>query len=230
MIMRMNEKGPEFQNKGTNERNDAARKIRNARTIERTGDPYKINRTGWQYIKELGGVQHLFDYVKTLKSQTVLDIGAGTTQASSDLQESSLGFGLHFEATVLRNRPEIEKNLGKEHVHITSAEVLRGIPDASVGCVIAVFSVGYSDAPGLVAESIDRVLVPGGAVKITGYKSIFSQFYDQFERRGYDVDSGEVWGEYKAILALKPGNESEVTAEQLLRSDEQSILPQRDEL
>lgn len=230
MIMRMNEKGPEFRNKGTNERNDAARKIRSARTAEREGDPYNINRTGWRYLQQLAGAQHLFDYVKSLKSQTVLDIGAGTTLASSELQQSQLGHDLHFEATVLRNRPEIENNLGEERVHITSAEVLRGVPDESVGCVIAVFSVDYSDAPGLVAGSIDRVLVAGGAVKISGYSRIFPQFYDQFERRAYDIDSDEVWGEYRVILAIKPGNTSGISAKELLKLDKESLLSQRDDL
>jgi len=212
--------------KGSKERIAAARQLRNARAREREQFAYTVDRTGADYIQELGGVRHLFSYVKTLGNPKVLDIGAGTTRGVSELAQSALSEGLDFEATVLRNRLGVKENLGEEQTHITSAETLRGIPDLSVACVIAVYSTSYSDAPNLVIESIDRVLVPGGAVKMGGYEKIFNQFIHLLQARGYDVDDREKWGEFRVLLAIKPGGASTVTAAELIKADEESFEEQ----
>src|SRR3989344_1408929 len=135
-----------------NKRNEAAYQIRRARWREREGRPYNIDRSGFQYVKVRAGVKELFAYIKTLPSKTVLDIGAGTTHGITDISHSSFGTDIDFEATVLSSVPQIEEHLGREKTHITSAEVLRGIPGNSIGCVLSVFSLTYSHAPELVIE------------------------------------------------------------------------------
>jgi ubiquinone/menaquinone biosynthesis C-methylase UbiE len=202
-------------------RSEVAKAITRARTQERIGSPYKINRAGWEYAHQLAGLEHLFSYVRNLPSKTVLDIGSGTTEGVHDISQNAIAEGLHFEATVLRPRSEIAENLGLKDTHITSGEVLRGIPDASIGCIIALHSLRYSAAPELAAKSIHRVLVPGGVLKAAKLEHAFSKIYDTLETLGYDINVYEIWGGTSVLLAIKPGNISGMTAAQLLQLDKE---------
>jgi len=215
-----------------NTRKQAAQQIRNARLKERTvHDYYNLNRTGPQYIKDLGGVKNFFSYVKGLSSNRVLDIGAGTTHGIRDLSLSpSLNAGAQFEATVLRPNLDIEMYLGEEHTHITSAEELRGIPDASMGGVLSVYSLTYSVAPELVVKSIDRVLVPGGAVKISSGDATIWQLHEHLKQIGYDVADEQAWGTDMVVLGIKPGGANAVHAKELLKADWETWQTQVNEL
>lgn len=200
-------------------RDAAAAKIRQARTKERTGTPYNVDRPGWQYVGELAGVENLFAYVRNLPSKIILDIGAGTTSAIAEIADNEMAKGLQFKATVLRSRAEITNNLGSENIHITSAEMLRGIADTSVGAIIAVHSLRYSAAPELAAKSIDRVLVPGGVFKGAKLKDSFGPILDTLSALGYDIAEHEKWGGADIMLAIKPGNTSGNAAEEILKAD-----------
>ncbi|MBI2030508.1 methyltransferase domain-containing protein [Candidatus Kaiserbacteria bacterium] len=207
-------------------RDQVAAKVRRLRVGERETVPdrepfYTINRDKEKYLEKLMGYVAFLDYVKTLPSNIVLDIGAGTTRAISEIAKSKAGAGLDFKATALNRNPDIEKNLGFENVHVTSVETLRGVADQSIGGVTAVFSLPYVVDPALAVKSIDRVLVPGGVVKawlpstesndekriIKGntYRS-YHEFEAEFKKLGYDCEYLERDGLIlEVFLAIKPG-------------------------
>ncbi|MBM3261092.1 class I SAM-dependent methyltransferase [Candidatus Kaiserbacteria bacterium] len=208
------------------ERDQVAAKVRRLRAGERGAvsdqEPfYTINRDKEKYLEKLLGYVAFLDYVKTLSSTVVLDVGAGTTRAISEIAKSKAGAGLDFKATVLNRNPAIEENLGFENVHVTSVETLRGIADQSIGGIIAVFSLPYVVSPALAVTSIDRVLVPGGVIKAwlpsedstdrkrvekgTTYRS-YKEFETEFKKLGYDCEYLERDGlELEVFLAIKPG-------------------------
>ncbi len=231
--------GPSHLPKGDPRREKIAEQIRLARRRDRdrlTG--YVIGRSGVNYVFELEGVKGLFDYVRTLSSNVVLDIGAGHTRGAHELANSPLGENLTFEATVLSRLSGIDTNLGRESVRSTSAEMLRGIDTNSVGCVIAVYSIAYSAAPEVVIASIDRVLVPGGVLKakfhqknVPQYVADSPKYVDEFHlaaaNLGYEVALQQS-SEESVLLAIKPnpGVSPHVTARQLLRMDAETAESQ----
>lgn len=210
-----------------------ARQIWRARSAERGGE-YRTGRPGFAYIDELDGIQNLFAYVKKLPVKKVIDVGAGTTSGIAEISKSTMAEGLDFGATVLRMRPEIEENLGTKRTHVTSVEALRGIPDGSVACVIAVYSIAYSAAPEIAVRSVDRVLVPGGVFKgVFGTKFSRSRyglaedayFRGQLQDLRYDIavrrrETSNI------LLAIKPGGSIPVSAKELLELDTNSARGQ----
>lgn len=220
--------------KGHAERNKVARNLRDLRSVD--SFTYETGRDGIQYVRELQGVQSLFQYVKALNSSDrILDIGAGGTRGIRDLAKSPLGEGLSFEATVL-TAPEVsEWTLEKDKIHITSAELLKGIEDESVGGALGALSVAYSEVPAFAVRGINRVLVPGGVFKgsfpsengvhSAGLKR-FHTFQAEFEALGYNTAfleniNGDVF------LAIKPGGpNSEIDATTLLQMDSKSTVSQ----
>ena len=233
--------------KGDARRNEIAWQVKNARRRERgVLTTYQLDRSGFNYVHALEGLESLFQYVRSLSSNMVLDIGAGTTKGARDLSKCSFGQGLRFEATVLNNTAIVQANLGRKHTHVVPAETLRGIADSSVGCAIAVLSIGYSTAPSLVVESCDRVLAPGGVLKATFLPQtdtgllVFSsnemqpidKFCNELRKRGYDVATKPKRGEflYDILLAIKSGNPSAPTAESLLEADAKSFVQQAEDI
>ena len=227
--------------KGSDERNAAAKKITELRKLERdTETPlYTNTRGGAWYIEDFKGVQHLFDYVRTLPSRIVVDVGAGVLNGVSDLANSRFGKSLTFEATILARPKNMKNPPDKVRIHRTSVETLRGIKDASVGCIIGDSSIAYSE-PSLAVQSIDRVLVPGGVLKATfakkGSKSKAVEmgmkesgvFAEKLRALHYVVkEEPELYGR-SIILAIKPGGDGAITAEELFRKDASSELTQID--
>ncbi len=225
--------------KNTTERNAAAKAVRRLRTEEMSlgANAYNIRRTADRYLRELCGLKHMFDYVRTLSSKSVLDIGAGSTKAARQLSELGMARELSFEATTLSRSSKISDhfhidsikklvsdNLGWDKTRITTAEVLRGIPNASKGAVLAVYSLPYSAAPELAVKNIDRVLVQGGVFKglfpNDNKMDQFSLFVDAFKLHGYDTHNAEIHLGYQVILAIKPGKPDAPSAEKLFALDE----------
>lgn len=213
-------------------RNAIAQQIREARKTDRSA-LHLTDRVGWEYVEQLKGVQHMFEYVRGLSSHRVLDVGAGDTKGTHDLSRSPFGAGLEFEAVVLTNRSVIEEHLGRDRTHNTSVEMLRGIEDSSIGCVIAVFSLAYSAQPSLAIEGIDRVLVPGGVLKARFLKKdtprsesspqFALEFREALAKLGYDVAIDNT-REVRVLLAIKPGKQSSavMTAAKLMKADDDS--------
>lgn len=211
-----------------------SRQMRRLRLAEQRGSEYRTSRGGFAYVDELDGIQGLFAYIKKLPAKKVVDVGAGTTTGIAEIAESAMAKGLEFEATVLRVTPEIEKNLGTEHTHVTSVERLRGIQSESIACVVSVYSVAYSAASEIAVRSIDRVLVPGGVFKGV-FGTLFSRsrygladdahFRGAFQDLGYDVAIRKR-EESTVLLAIKPGGMIQTLAKDLLKSDSASCNEQ----
>lgn len=239
--------------KNTPQRNEVAKAARVWREQEQKHgvDTYVMRRSGADYMSCLRGIRHLFDYVRTLEAKAVLDIGAGSTKGIHQIAKHRFGKDLQFEATTLsRSTKEsrfggngtvadlVKQNLGWDKTHITTMEVLRGIPDASKGAILAVYSLPYSKSPDMAVASIDRVLVPGGAFKgyfperdeshmeAFGYK----QFKQRFENRGYSVHAEDMQDGYVVVLAIKPGRANSPSAKQLSDLDQRDWEDQRDDL
>ena len=120
--------------------------------------------------------------------------------------------------------------IGRENRYITSTEVLRGIDDETIGCVLALHSITYSVAPSLAIKSIDRVLIPGGVFK--GFFTVKTptiqngspaiDFINEFKKLGYDIEVVQLHEDQKhvAISAIKPGGlDNKITADELFFID-----------
>jgi len=214
------------------ERDRIVKQIRWARGIEEDRH-IVLERTLVGYIGNLRGLKHLLEYLRqqtsNLKSNTILDVGAGLTIAISELERLPLGKGFNFLATVLKGHPEIEVHLGMERVHITSVERLRGVRNKSIACVLGVFSIAYSASPRLAIQQIDRVLVPGGILKASFQHSEFveeehkirthHEFTSTLKELGYDVAIIEnTDDEAEIVLAIKPGLNG-ISAKELINQD-----------
>lgn len=228
-----------------------AEQIRTAREMEKLflssykrkdESMYETYRTGDQYIAYLGGLEHLFKYVRTLPSQKVLDIGAGKGKALPFLAKSRIGEGLIFEGTALLSSSKTDAKL-----YLTSAEVLRGVASNSYGAVLALISLSYVKTPEFAAEQIDRVLVPGGIIKFTfplediHHKNRAGEVVNQaagqkyaelFRKRGYDVATIGMDDTARLVVGIKPGGDgsSFTWAKKLMDRDLQTRLEQLENL
>lgn len=216
-------------------RAQVAEQIYANRRIDRAG-LMTTSRTGDEYIHFLGGLQATADYARGLSGKKWLDIGAGTTQGVNELSKTSLAEGLQVEATVLHRGTEVEQYLGRAKTHITPAETLRQIPDASVSLVTALNSVAYSVAPRMTVSSIDRVLEEGGVFQGTfqdpkkAHILVDMHSYDEFKRvfdeRGYDtavaINPDLESGVY-ILIAVKKGGA--ISATELLKKNLETLPP-----
>lgn len=226
-------------------RTAVAKQVKLARNLERSGG-YNYFRSDLDYKRNLEGVFCLFNYLKCLKgSATVLDIGAGRAEGVDSLAQT-YGIGLTFQATGLIKRKNVNPNMSRDY-RITSAEVLRGIPDNSIAGVMSVYSVTYSHAPDMVMKRINDILIPGGVFKgcffrpddkKTEYADLYRRTHfntaDPFKtaliRLGFKetdiavVDNGRC----ELLLAIKPGGPVGISAQQLLEVDrERSTIQQK---
>jgi SAM-dependent methyltransferase len=224
-------------------RDKVATQIRKLRSGEyeniHGGEFYERGRSLSKYKEELRGINSSLTYANDLAEKdlghVVLDIGAGTTRAVSEIRDSYKGIfpKLTFQSTTLVADKKIAEYIGLENNHITSGESLRGIEDNSVALAISVYSLTYSKSPQMVAESLNRVLCPGGIAKIAflygGSKfarvSSIKSFRKEFLRVGLEVCSFQ---EDSGILVVRKTNNNlnwiEVQSLQdLILEDEQSI-------
>lgn len=211
-----------------------ADQLRRVVETEKTGG-YCTQRGSQDYVRALRGVRHTFAQVMGLGSRMVLDIGTGSAKALKQFQRVHEYRNLDFKATGLTLHPDVDENIGIENFVLTSAEVLRAIPDNSVGAAISVFSVTYSAAPEYVVDSIDRVLVEGGIFKaaLRPTKKRFRQrkirgmtilremdavngstYKQLFDDMGYDAHLAHA-RDRDVLLAIKPGNPTSPSAKML---------------
>lgn len=184
------------------------------------------------YLEKFEGLSELFAYVRdNTESRSIVDIGAGRRAVGvNQLAANELGQGLSFSATGVVGPDEGYKGVP---FLVASGENLEGIPDASVGGVLGMYSITYTYAPETVVREIDRILVPGGVVKTRlirrdeisrGHVGLYIATPDHYlphlKSRGFDCalnDEGNI------ILAIKSGNRSGADAAELLRRDKQMI-------
>jgi len=230
------------------QRNQAAQQIRDVRNDEKTNThEYRKDKDANEIIWRLGGVSRLFDYIRSLPTKKILDIGAGTGRGIKEISKLAIGHQLQFEITNLIRDNQASKAFPSKHIHITGAETLRGLKDGDFGGVLAVNSIAYSAYPSLAIKSIDRIIAPGGVFKGTFHhagknsrygKLIFKDptiFARQLEQLGYDTAIKQI--EFPGIrtiagrvsvpetlcnsilLAIKEGNRSGISAGELLEND-----------
>lgn len=173
------------------------------------------DRSGERYIRYLTGLSHLFDYVRRLPKRSILDIGAGTTRGIREVSELAAARDLEFSATVLSPVKAVHRGMGKVRVHTTPGEILRGIRDESVGSALSVHGISYSAVPRFAVRSVDRVLVPGGVIKMI---DPFLEFATHFHELGYDTAITNN-GFTPVLLGIKPDSQKTVTAQSLAEAD-----------
>jgi ubiquinone/menaquinone biosynthesis C-methylase UbiE len=224
-------------------RDRVAKQLRKLRSGEYNnihgGEFYERNRSFSEYKKELLGINSSLTYANDLAEKDlghiVLDIGAGTTRAVSEIRDSYKGIfpKLTFQSTTLVADKKITEYIGLENNHITSGEFLRGVKDNSVALAISVYSLTYSKSPEMIAESLKRVLCPGGIAKIAflygdgkfARISSIKSFRKEFIRVGLEVCSFQ---EDSGILLVRKINTNLNSTEMqslqgLLIEDEKSI-------
>ncbi len=153
-------------------RKDAAKAIRSQREVDRRrGENFTYdlmrNQGVMEYLVQLRGLKHFLNYARLLsENPKILDVGAGVTRAFADLSKiKEWTEGLDLKATSLHMDKDVNKFLGKENVTLTSVEQMRRIKDGELAGIISVHGIGFTKAPKLAAESVNRVLMPGGAIK-----------------------------------------------------------------
>jgi len=221
-----------------NARDAAAAQLTSARKYEQSTPPsqrYPMDRPAKNYLMQLMGLQHFFNYVGNLSAPVMVDVGSGTTRGMADFKRSQLWPQVRFQATVLSYQPEIATLLGWKDTHITSAEVMRPYGPETVGGFLGLFSLFYSQAPDLVAQTLWKLLIPGGVVK-TLMKSDATKdlskllpnqvFIAAFHRAGFVVAPPRLnTGEHPVIMAMKPSvdmseSSANETLQNLLSADE----------
>jgi SAM-dependent methyltransferase len=202
------------------ERISIGRNLTHFRNKEKEWDIAWLNRGHEAYNKTFQGLELFFNEVRKLPSKSILDIGAGTLRAVSEFQKENQD--LKFYATVLsghtlKRQPNYYKDLDKfGRLKISPSETLRGIETHSIGGIISVHGIAYSNSPAESVRSIDRVLIPGGILASTfiGSKSRkvndagffiynINDFLKEFNQLDYDTfmpsDKGHL------LFAVKPG-------------------------
>lgn len=213
-------------------RSDVAEKIRRVRNFDEIGRLfYFTDRSSREYFANLEHLDLFLEYINiNCQTKSVLDIGAGSTKAISQIAQMDRWKDLRFEATVLSMTPykkSVNPKLDSSKIHITSTEVFRGIPSESFGGAIGYSSVNYSAAPELAARSIDRILIPGGI-----FKGLFlpddyyidecelgqkkrGPFERVFKELGYDTAINDNFGG-DLLLAKKKGANAHIKAADLI--------------
>ncbi len=150
---------------------ELARDLRHDRLVEHgvKQDPFqnqKRDRFGWMYIDNLRGLHGTLSYARGLSSDTVVDLGAGSSRAISEIAKSGLGDGLRFMGTGLVSDLQVGGNIGLSNYRITPAEIMRGFDPESVAGIISVYGpFEYSKHLELVLQKADEILVPRGVIK-----------------------------------------------------------------
>lgn len=225
------------------QRRNLSNQLRSARHLQRhkfvvidrpmSGDEEVDNRVDnpGGYIDTFLGLTHFFNAARIAsQNPVVLDIGAGTTRAITQISKSPLGEGISFVATSVAfdKRVNSEDGIGAENFRVTSAEKLRGIENNSIAAVLAMASLAYSDFPSQSIKRINEVLVDGGLIKATfnnrnNNKKFNMHTHDAFSnallKLGYDVAVKKIPSGMDILVAVKPGKSTSIKARELLNSD-----------
>jgi SAM-dependent methyltransferase len=209
-------------------------------SLETRDDPYTLSRGAESYIRELQGVDYFFDYVSTVQRgiADMLEIGIGKGIAAREFMEEGIMRNIRLSATGLIDYP---RELGRSGLHrfaLTDAEDLGMLPEQMFAGVIGVYSIAYSEHPEIAMQEVDRVLMPGGAVKFKfpphtthvgrGTSVVFKN-HEMFSRQAMDLGYSVALDGAAAptvLLAIKPGMRQGMTASRLLELDRQNMQTQ----
>jgi hypothetical protein len=210
-------------------------KIERIISLERTNPLFIQDSSLARYVHAARGLGYFLNRINTSNvPSVVLDIGTGTGNALAQLAQEPNCDGISFIGTTL-TESTVSKASQTVPIFVTPAEELRGILDKSVGGIISIAGIGFSDHPHLVAENMDRVLADGGLIKATfrkkgsygwrwnhrynqwGYNS-HDGFSQALYEKGYDVAILETPDD-DVMLATKPDGQTKVDAWTLLAID-----------
>ncbi len=220
-----------------------AKNVVDMRKSERKG--YVINHRGAaEYIDILLGLQHFFEYVKGNallgRPNLVVDLGAGNTNAVSQLAKMSYCQGLDFEATGLTPPKNINQYLGASKLHLTTFEALSGFKPESLGGAISVYGEGYATNPERAMEKLNEKLAPGGVFKanfqhpkkVNPYLTFFT--HDRFSKRlellGYDISVVDSAPQHESQILLAIKKPSTTSASFLIEQDRTDFMKRINEL
>lgn len=190
---------------------------------------YNIDSSLCDYEEVFEGIAGFLHYVRLYPSaKTIIDVGAGSARAVNELADLEEASGLRFLATGLLAETNEYTDVGAVPYRVTEAEHLEGIDDASAGGILANYSITYTNNPASVARAIDRILVPGGILKTSLHDmshfplsrmhrvhvQTSSDYKPLFEAQGFDVATNR-----HLLYAIKPGLQTDISAEQLLQLD-----------
>ena len=201
---------PDFYRETPVERAEILENLRKTIKIEKKGR-YITYRGKERYLSEFGGLEGMLRYVESLgENMKVVDVGVGKGIAWSELSEE-YEKKLEFMATNLVYDQHLVDLFGKR-VKFTPAEFMKGFENESVGGIVAMKSIAYSEDPELVATRLDEILVPGGIIKarFSSTENVrkvpdFRPYYRltrQLLNLGYDV---AISSDEMIVLAIKPG-------------------------
>lgn len=196
---------------------------------------YTIDRNSRGYIGNLFGLSATFGYVRSLSSQTIVDIGAGTTRGIHEISQLPSAQGLEFQATVLTPERVSHNALPSNKIHVTSVEALDGFQDESVGAFLGVDSIGYSASPRIAVKRINEALVKGGVLKASFSRNVpnmsgYLEFGKELKGLGYDMyGMMETHMFSETLLAIKPGGAKAVKAKDISTKDAYGSSDQHDE-
>lgn len=209
------------------ERRHIAGEIFYARDKEKSAlRTYNVFRGAAEYVRNLCGLQAFFDNVP--EGRPILDVGAGRGYAAEEFADVAFSHERRFIGTALRFNRSLVNAFGEGNFHITSAEVLRGVEDESIGGILGVYSApAYSVNHAQVARRFNEVLVPGGIIKVSLFLTSPSRtnFMHELNDLGYDVMAQRV-DKRIIVVAIKPGGEKKISALQLLTKDNQTRTSQ----
>lgn len=166
-------------------RQELAKSIRKIRRSERFYEEerfaYKRNRSLTRYLYYLQGLGATLNYIRRLPSPCLVDLGSGTGRAIKELSTAEIGRDL----TIIGTGIAWHKYIEYPHYRITPAECMRGFKPSSVGGFISVFGpTHYSYYLKVVLDNLDRVLIPGGVMKLVMMEhSSFSRNNAEFTTR-----------------------------------------------
>jgi len=154
-------------------RNAIARNVRSLRRFERkhvlhTDYNEKRSRPLSEYGLYLAGLEGTLAYVNRLPIRRMVDVGAGTGRAFLKLSRTPKYRRIAFEGVGIVQEPGIV--LPK--YHITSAQVMRGFQEKSVGAVLSVFGPTHYCPIPPVMDKLHALLIPGGLIKLVVMKYV----------------------------------------------------------
>lgn len=221
----------------------AYKRVQSIRELERNNPDFVRDSTAKDYLRDLQGLQVLFDDARSNNpSAPILEIGTGTSTAIGTLAKSEIGQKSSFIATGLLTYSEMDDLPESVNVVLAAAEFLP-LQSESVGAAFSNKAFGFSQ-PELSAEKLDTALVPGAAVKATFFnpdKTVYERkwrrFYKKwgysahklftraFRKRDYDIATLET-SEDIIWVAVKPGGKNTMSARELLERDQQTLPAQ----
>lgn len=223
------------------DRSVLAKAIFRARNNDKS-DGWTTNRSDLVYLSNIGGLRGVRSYVQDAGlPKRVLDVGVGKGLYLEGLQKLFKDFELSG-TTLSPNQVDTVVGMLQPPVTIynrTPEQLLRQVQPYHFGAIISVCGLIYSPVPDQTIRAVDKLLAPGGVLKMRGYTqnqmprpetpSFDFTFYDnqywhdQLLYLGYDVATDSIG----RLAAIKPFGNPHLLASDLLYDGETRAMDER---